>query len=212
MRKDKFILRWAKRYRAVQELGGKCVKCGETNIFKLDFHHKDPNEKEFGISQLSQHATWDTLKKEIDKCILLCSNCHVEYHMEEIEKMYNENFEDIKEKSKEIHLIFKSKLDDEHIYDMLKKGLSLNFISQSLKKDVSTIRDVAIRLEVIHNEKLFKRIEEYNDTKLKITNDDLLKLYNEGKSVKDIALMYNMSKSTLFPRIKKLTKNLDIKK
>lgn len=212
MREDKFILRWAKRYRAVQELGGKCIRCGETNIFKLDFHHKDPKEKDFGISQLSQHATWDTLKNEIDKCILLCRNCHTEFHMEETEKKYNDNFEKIVEKSKEVHIIFRQKLDDERIYEMLKKGFSLNFISQSLKKDVSTIRDVAIRLEVLHNEKLFKRIEEYNDTKQKISNDVLLKLYNEGKSVKDIALMYNMNKSTLFPRIKKLTKNLDIKK
>ena len=132
--------------------------------------------------------------------------------MEEIEKKYNDNIEKIVEKSKEVHIIFRPKLDDEYIYDMLKKGFSLNFIARSLKKDVSTIRDVAVRLEVLHNEKLFKRIDEYNDTKQKINNDELLKLYNEGKSVKDIALMYNMSKSTLFPRIKKLTKNLDIKK
>ena len=52
-KKDKFILRWAKRYRAVQEMGGKCSYCEESNIFLLDFHHLDPSKKEFGISQAS---------------------------------------------------------------------------------------------------------------------------------------------------------------
>jgi len=45
----------------------------------LEFHHLDPKEKEIKISDNTTH-TWEKLVKELDKCVLLCSNCHVEVH------------------------------------------------------------------------------------------------------------------------------------
>lgn len=45
----------------------------------LDFHHKDPNTKEFSIGK-EGCIGWEKVKKEIDKCILVCSNCHGEIH------------------------------------------------------------------------------------------------------------------------------------
>jgi hypothetical protein len=203
-REDKFILRWSKRYRAFNELGGKCVNCGETNIFLMDFHHLDQNTKEYGISKLSSKASWDELKLEIDKCVLLCSNCHRLHHLREIEIKFNNNIELIIEKSKTVDEIKRPKLDDNYIYDMLLKEFSLNFIAKSINKDVSTIRDVAIRLEKLHGVKLIKTRNEYNKSVEKITEDDLVKLYNDGYRAKEIAEMYQMCKSTLFSRIKKL--------
>lgn len=68
--------------RAVEYKGGKCVKCGYKRcISALDFHHLDPNKKDFSISQ-NMNMSWDKIKKEIDKCILVCSNCHREIHEE----------------------------------------------------------------------------------------------------------------------------------
>jgi hypothetical protein len=68
--------------RAVEYKGGKCVKCGYKKcISALDFHHLDPNKKDFSISQ-NMNMSWDKIKKEIDKCILVCSNCHREIHEE----------------------------------------------------------------------------------------------------------------------------------
>ena len=70
-------LRW--NYRKTQlilEIGGKCVDCGITGhpaIF--DFHHRDPNAKEFSISSM-RGASYDKLRTEISKCDLLCSCCH----------------------------------------------------------------------------------------------------------------------------------------
>lgn len=206
-RKQEFILRWAKRYRATQELGGKCTKCGEDDMFKLDFHHLDPNEKEYGISSISRHKPWEDIEKELNKCVLLCRNCHTSHHMGEIKLLFNKFFNEIYEKSLIVHEVTKSKLNDEYIYGMLKKGYSLNFIARSIKKDVSTIRDVAIRLEENFNETLFKRLNDHNKTKEKINDELLIKLYNDGVAVKDIAIMYKMNKSTLFPRIKKLKQN-----
>jgi len=63
--------------------GGKCIKCGYNKYFEnLEFHHIDPTKKEFTISQKSNHR-WKTIKKELNKCILLCSTCHRETHIEQ---------------------------------------------------------------------------------------------------------------------------------
>lgn len=62
--------------------GGKCEKCGYNKFFEcLEFHHIDISKKDFTISQKVNHR-WITVKKEIDKCALLCSNCHRELHAE----------------------------------------------------------------------------------------------------------------------------------
>lgn len=205
-REDKFITRWAKRYRAVQELGGKCQECGETNIFLLDFHHLDPTKKEFGISSLSARASWDEIKSEIEKCILLCKSCHTEFHTKELSKKFHDNLDKIVEKSKTVHSIKRPKLDDNYIYEMLIKKFSLNFIAKSINKDVSSVRDVALNLEKKYNKQLFPRISEYNLSKEKISTEELIKLYKEGKRAKEIAQMYSMQKSTLFERIRNLKK------
>lgn len=66
---------------AIQYKGGKCCICGY-NKYKgaLDFHHLDPNEKDFGIGSKGYTRGWESIKKELDKCILVCSNCHRELH------------------------------------------------------------------------------------------------------------------------------------
>lgn len=45
----------------------------------MSFHHKTQSEKDFGISGKHCHS-WERIKKELDKCILLCANCHMEEH------------------------------------------------------------------------------------------------------------------------------------
>jgi hypothetical protein len=45
----------------------------------MDFHHIDPNKKEYSISDLKTYS-FDKLKVELDKCILVCRNCHGELH------------------------------------------------------------------------------------------------------------------------------------
>ena len=67
------------KQKSVEYKGGCCEICGYSKcISALEFHHKDPNEKDFSISGKS--ISWDRIKKEIDKCILVCSNCHREIH------------------------------------------------------------------------------------------------------------------------------------
>lgn len=69
---------------AINYLGGKCSnpecryhKCPDA----LEFHHKNPEEKDFQISVATKtYMSDEELMKELDKCVLLCSNCHKELH------------------------------------------------------------------------------------------------------------------------------------
>jgi len=82
-RRSNYATYW--RMRAKNELieykGGCCSKCGYDKRVPgaYDFHHRDPNEKEFSISKYSV-LNIGRLKKEVDKCDLVCKNCHAEIH------------------------------------------------------------------------------------------------------------------------------------
>ena len=59
--------------------GGKCVRCGYNKCLKaLEFHHIDPSKKDFTIS--NDHFKLLEAVEETKKCILICSNCHKEFH------------------------------------------------------------------------------------------------------------------------------------
>lgn len=65
---------------AVAYKGGRCARCGyHKSIRAMDFHHPDPEQKDFSVSQNANRA-WKNIVDEIDKCVLLCSNCHREEH------------------------------------------------------------------------------------------------------------------------------------
>lgn len=68
------------RQRALEYAGGKCCRCGYNKCkAALTFHHIDEDTKLFTISG-SYNRAWNSLKIEIDKCILICANCHAEEH------------------------------------------------------------------------------------------------------------------------------------
>ena len=65
----------------VEYKGGKCEICGyDRCVSALEFHHKNPNEKDFGISAKGYTRSLDINKAEVDKCILVCAVCHREIH------------------------------------------------------------------------------------------------------------------------------------
>ena len=66
--------------KAVEYKGSKCSICNYNKcITALEFHHVDPSTKLFGISDGCTRK-WETMKTELDKCILVCANCHRELH------------------------------------------------------------------------------------------------------------------------------------
>ena len=67
------------KLQAVAYKGGKCQNCGYNKcVGAMDFHHQNPQEKDFTIS--GNAGKWENIRKELDKCDLLCKNCHAERH------------------------------------------------------------------------------------------------------------------------------------
>lgn len=65
----------------VEYKGGKCERCGYSKcIGALEFHHINPAQKDFSISHVKSYAFSQTIKDELNKCNLLCANCHREEH------------------------------------------------------------------------------------------------------------------------------------
>lgn len=72
--------------------GGQCSKCGYNKCLDaLEFHHLDPSIKEFGIGQKGYTKSWEKIKQELDKCILLCANCHREEHYDTSKIIFDED-------------------------------------------------------------------------------------------------------------------------
>jgi hypothetical protein len=72
-----------KKLRAINHMGGKCYDCG--GIFPsqvYDFHHLDPSVKEHNIGDIVRRKSFETIEKELTKCVLLCANCHRIRHFE----------------------------------------------------------------------------------------------------------------------------------
>ena len=70
--------------KAVEYKGGKCYRCGYNKCIEaLEFHHIDSTEKDFGIAQKGYTRSWEKVKDEFDKCVLVCCNCHRELHSEQ---------------------------------------------------------------------------------------------------------------------------------
>lgn len=60
--------------------GGCCQLCGYNKCDgALEFHHKDPSKKDFQINR-GASLIFEKVKDELDKCALLCANCHREVH------------------------------------------------------------------------------------------------------------------------------------
>lgn len=76
--------RVSKRRRRLKEIllveaGGACTICGYARSKRaLEFHHVEPTEKEFAVSAAGATMSIEELRAEVQKCVLLCSNCHAE--------------------------------------------------------------------------------------------------------------------------------------
>lgn len=75
------IKRWIKiKEKAIVYKGGCCANCGYSNYYgALEFHHTTPEEKDVDWGKLRLRS-WDKITFELDKCVMLCANCHREEH------------------------------------------------------------------------------------------------------------------------------------
>ena len=85
-RRDYLIQAVTKRRRKIRRmsldyLGSCCCFCSYNRCSSaLDFHHVDESSKEFGLSQSGMTRSWEKTRSELNKCILVCANCHREIH------------------------------------------------------------------------------------------------------------------------------------
>lgn len=93
------IWREETKNRIVKAMGGKCQICGYNKCnAALVLHHINPNEKEFSFGAIRANCkSWDKIVVELRKCILLCQNCHSEFHanfvvLPEKYETFNEDF------------------------------------------------------------------------------------------------------------------------
>lgn len=69
------------RKMVIEYKGGKCKLCGyKRYVGAFDLHHLDESQKEFGLSARGLTRSWEKIKAEADKCVLVCANCHRELH------------------------------------------------------------------------------------------------------------------------------------
>lgn len=68
------------KQKLVDYKGGKCEVCNYSRcLSSIDFHHRNPKEKDFGVNG-HYNMAFEKLRKEVDKCVLVCRNCHGEIH------------------------------------------------------------------------------------------------------------------------------------
>ena len=75
------MLIWYEKYKKTL----KCSVCSENREPCLDFHHKDSDTKKFEIKRMMKKGTCsiNTFFEEVEKCIILCANCHRMHHWSE---------------------------------------------------------------------------------------------------------------------------------
>jgi hypothetical protein len=82
------IRRYRAKSAAIKYLGEKCSKCGwQGNQAALQFHHTNSKNKDFIIGNVA-NKSWESIKAELKKCVLLCANCHSIAHSTKNDKTF----------------------------------------------------------------------------------------------------------------------------
>lgn len=102
--KDRALKR---KFQLVEMKGGKCEICGyDKNYASFDFHHLNPEEKEFQLdARHLSNTKIEKLMEEAKKCILICANCHREIHYPHLDKnIVIEKINEINDNHLSIHI------------------------------------------------------------------------------------------------------------
>lgn len=181
------------------EMYGKnyCEHCGYgKNVTALHFHHKNPAEKLFTLSS-KFNFNESEMRKELDKCMLLCGNCHNKIHFDY--HRYYENFDSILEKSK--NFLKRDKVDEGIVVELHISGLNNKEISDKLKCATSSITNI------LHKHGINKKT--LNEQASILEQEEIIKKYLEGWSVDSLSASFNKTKQTIFKILKNTEKRDD---
>ena len=182
-----------KKEELVAYKGGKCEICGyDKCIDALEFHHVDENSKDYNISFYLSRSI-DVLKKEADKCILVCANCHREIHHEINKKKKDAQFKELNEFYELNKIERKNKINSinkEEVLLMLDSGLTKEEISKKLNVSIATLTRFFSK-NGINMQRKTRSLEELREP----TEEELRKMRNEGKSMKEIAKYFHHNRN-----------------
>lgn len=200
-RKDGVLdIRRRNKIRLVEYKGGKCEICGyDKCIDALELHHLNPNEKEFGIA--GDTRSLEKLKKEADKCILLCANCHRELHAKEREEIRLKKEKEKLERSKlyfEVkHInrkqnkkLVEEKLKLDNIKSDIKDKLSKKEISEKYKVGLTTLKRFLKKNNLVYIESRGGKLDF-------LSEDDFISSFKELGSFTSVGKKYGVSDKAL---------------
>lgn len=211
-----YVLFWAKRIKLVSLLGGECSKCGDKNIFHLEFHHIC-SDKECNVSQLSAYR-WSKILKESKKCVLVCRNCHSELHLSSNVNPVKINLMKLSNKqscsrckynkcSAALDFHHRDGVEKEFIisrgYRSDKMALPLDKIILEIEKcDIlcrNCHQEEQVDIEKFTNlEKLIrKKVDTFKEKRKKIDRSVIFKMHRDGMGVLEISRRLNCAKSTI---------------
>lgn len=125
----------------VEYKGGKCEICGYNKCIQaLEFHHIDSAQKDFGIGAKGYTRSLEKNKKEADKCILVCANCHREIHEQMHKDKINEKLSDVENCPIYKTLNRKIILDKKKVQILFQQGLKQNEISLQMGVSLATLK------------------------------------------------------------------------
>jgi len=223
------IINYSKKLRAINYLGGSCMNCKESNFFKLTFHHRNTDEKEFTFSSFKTKR-WSILKKEIDKCDLLCQNCHRELHYQNEPKFGNSRRID-----KKLYLEYKGAKCIKCEYNKCDASLTFHhrnpdekeFSIGKLSERLNSLQDIRIKIleeldkcDILcanchvlehsdvnfyeQNEKVIvEKSINYKEIQPKLNKEEVIRMFLDGMKQIDIAKRFNSSKGTISGIVKK---------
>jgi len=214
----RFTLRWAKKIRAINLLGGKCVKCKNNDIYTLEFHHID-KDKDFMIGREGKEFIWEIIEKEADKCLLLCSNCHAEKHFSngrgskykiellkqlKIDKCHKCGYSGTNFNSLCFHHISSNdKKFNISNYFARKEGVSVERLLEEIKKCEVICKNChkVMHVDTDKIKRFYKLIEykiENHKSQPRIEEDIVKKLKADGKNITQISKILGRNKSSIF--------------
>ena len=184
-----------KRYKLKHDLieykGGKCEICGYDKCdAALEFHHLNPEEKDFGIAYKGYTRSFKKCKEEVDKCILVCANCHREIHENDPQRQEKKEFviQHAKPLSKKILL------NIDNVLNYLKNGLTQKETAEKVNVSLATLK----RFLVENNIKQKDYISSINE------NKDIFQLMIEYKNFTTVGKILGISDNGVRKRLKKM--------
>lgn len=76
-KKSKYQISKEYREKLINSLKTPCVKCGESRLCVIQFHHVNSNDK---TKPVTSYGSLEGMREEAKKCVCLCANCHMEFH------------------------------------------------------------------------------------------------------------------------------------